>query len=140
MANIELLGNTYNDVPAVELPKSGGGTAIFYENPGSKISLLWSNSNILTSFGSQTIPFSGSYDAYIITFTANKDFNIGCSMMIPINNTGINLGMINNDNHFVYRPVTASSNSVYFNHGHVWGNSGNSDSSVIPAYIFGVVF
>lgn len=27
--NITLLGATYNDVPAVELPKSGGGTASF---------------------------------------------------------------------------------------------------------------
>ena len=27
--NISLLGATYNDVPAVELPKSGGGTASF---------------------------------------------------------------------------------------------------------------
>jgi len=29
--NIELLGATYNDVPAVDLPKSGGGTARFMD-------------------------------------------------------------------------------------------------------------
>ena len=31
MANITLLGADYPDVPAVQLPKTGGGTAMFYE-------------------------------------------------------------------------------------------------------------
>lgn len=31
MANITLLGANYNDVPAVTLPKTGGGVATFYE-------------------------------------------------------------------------------------------------------------
>lgn len=31
MPDIELLGATYSDVPAVDLPKSGGGTARFYD-------------------------------------------------------------------------------------------------------------
>lgn len=31
MADITLLGATYRDVPAVDLPKDGGGTARFYE-------------------------------------------------------------------------------------------------------------
>lgn len=31
MANVTLLGNTYNDVPAVDLPQAGGGTVRFYE-------------------------------------------------------------------------------------------------------------
>lgn len=31
MPNIELMGATYPDVPAVDLPKSGGGTARFYD-------------------------------------------------------------------------------------------------------------
>lgn len=29
--SITLLGATYNDVPAVDLPKTGGGTARFYD-------------------------------------------------------------------------------------------------------------
>lgn len=33
--NITLLGATYNDVPAVELPKSGGGTASFTDVTGT---------------------------------------------------------------------------------------------------------
>lgn len=36
MANISLLGATYSNVPAVDLPKQGGGTARFYEVSGSE--------------------------------------------------------------------------------------------------------
>ena len=39
MANITLLGASYTDVPAVDLPKTGGGTVRFYESNGG--SLLW---------------------------------------------------------------------------------------------------
>lgn len=35
MANITWLGASYTDVPAVELPQTGGGTVTFYENGGS---------------------------------------------------------------------------------------------------------
>lgn len=31
MANITLLGASYSDVPAVDLPKTGGGTATFID-------------------------------------------------------------------------------------------------------------
>lgn len=34
MADITLLGASYTDVPAVDLPKTGGGTVRFYENGG----------------------------------------------------------------------------------------------------------
>lgn len=35
MANITLLGASYSDVPAVDLPQTGGGTVRFYENGGA---------------------------------------------------------------------------------------------------------
>ena len=35
MANITLLGASYTDVPAIDLPKTGGGTVRFYENGGT---------------------------------------------------------------------------------------------------------
>ena len=35
MANITLLGASYTDVPAVDLPQTGGGTVRFYENGGT---------------------------------------------------------------------------------------------------------
>lgn len=31
MATVELLGATYTDVPAVELPTTGGATVLFYD-------------------------------------------------------------------------------------------------------------
>ena len=31
MADVTLLGASYTDVPAVQLPKTGGGTCTFYE-------------------------------------------------------------------------------------------------------------
>lgn len=34
MANITLMGASYTDVPAVTLPKTGGGTVTFYEDGG----------------------------------------------------------------------------------------------------------
>lgn len=38
MANITLMGASYSDVPAVTLPKTGGGTVTFYENGGGDAS------------------------------------------------------------------------------------------------------
>lgn len=35
MANITLLGASYTNVPAVDLPQTGGGTVRFYENGGT---------------------------------------------------------------------------------------------------------
>lgn len=43
--NITLLGASYSDVPAVTLPKTGGGTATFYDDTGS-----------------QTVTANGTYD------------------------------------------------------------------------------
>lgn len=34
MANITLLGASYTDVPAIDLPQTGGGVVRFYENGG----------------------------------------------------------------------------------------------------------
>ena len=44
MANITLLGASYTDVPAVDLPKTGGGTARFYESTPHEIYLEFSDS------------------------------------------------------------------------------------------------
>lgn len=38
MANVTLMGASYTDVPAVTLPKTGGGTVTFYENGGGSAS------------------------------------------------------------------------------------------------------
>lgn len=49
--NITLLGATYNDVPAVKLPKTGGGQATFYEE-GELITVYTGSSNPSSSTGS----------------------------------------------------------------------------------------
>lgn len=40
MANITLLGASYTDVPAVDLPQTGGGMVRFYENGGGSSATL----------------------------------------------------------------------------------------------------
>lgn len=40
MANITLLGASYTDVPAVDLPQTGGGTVRFYEDGGGSATLI----------------------------------------------------------------------------------------------------
>lgn len=49
MANITLLGASYTDVPAVDLPKTGGGTVRFYEDEPSDLT-------------TKTITLNGTYD------------------------------------------------------------------------------
>lgn len=52
MANITLLGASYTDVPAVDLPQTGGGTVRFYENGGGSATLI-----------TKTITANGTYSA-----------------------------------------------------------------------------
>lgn len=49
MANITLLGASYTNVPAVDLPKTGGGTVRFYEDEPSDLT-------------TKTITLNGTYD------------------------------------------------------------------------------
>lgn len=64
MANISWLGNNYVDVPYVELPQTGGGTARFYESGGTP------------SATAHTIhfEFDGNYSPVNITFYADSTF------------------------------------------------------------------
>lgn len=50
MANITLMGASYTDVPAVDLPQTGGGTVRFYEDEPSDLT-------------TKTITLNGSYSA-----------------------------------------------------------------------------
>lgn len=50
MANITLMGASYTDVPAVDLPKTGGGTVRFYEDEPSDLT-------------TKTITLNGTYSA-----------------------------------------------------------------------------
>ena len=63
MANITLMGASYSDVPAVTLPKTGGGTVTFYENGGGGASnYVTGEFTTQSSAGvmSITLPYTGT--------------------------------------------------------------------------------
>ena len=65
MANITLLGASYTDVPAVDLPKTGGGTVRFYENGGTPSATAHTIEFEFTDSTSTTL--TGYWDAAFIT-------------------------------------------------------------------------
>lgn len=66
MANITLLGASYENVPAVTLPQTGGGTVTFYENGGGSDEM-----NIQAYTGVDYVRAS-SYTATDVTLTVKK--------------------------------------------------------------------
>lgn len=73
MANITLLGASYTDVPAVELPQTGGGTVTFYEGPGVD-TLVEALHNRTTSVSDDTLTSIRSYGLANMTALASVDF------------------------------------------------------------------
>ena len=65
MANITLMGASYTDVPAVDLPKTGGGTVRFYENGGTPSATQHTIEFEFTDSTSTTL--TGYWDAAFIT-------------------------------------------------------------------------
>ena len=63
MANITLLGASYTDVPAVDLPKTGGGTVRFYENGGSSAQIATGS---VTGNGTTTLDISCNFEPDLI--------------------------------------------------------------------------
>lgn len=77
MANITLMGASYTDVPAVDLPKTGGGTVRFYENGGSPSA---TQHTILFEFTDETTQsITGYWDSSFISdaITATEPTTIG---------------------------------------------------------------
>lgn len=68
MADISLLGATYNDVPAVDLPKTGGGTARFHEVSGSQ-TLTQNGTYDVTTKAEVVVNVSGGGGAVVVTET-----------------------------------------------------------------------
>ena len=58
MANISLFGANYTDVPAVDLPKTGGGTARFHEVSGSQ-TITTNNTYDVTNLAQVVVSVSG---------------------------------------------------------------------------------
>lgn len=85
MPDIELLGATYNDVPAVDLPKSGGGMARFYD-PG-EIKYAASATSGGSASNSEGIPFgevdgTSTSTAYTATLPGITELKDGTVMML----------------------------------------------------------
>ena len=79
MANITLMGASYEDVPAVQLPKTGGGVVTFYENAGIIIPAGWGYYN---GYLLPQIPFADGYNYAFIRKneqTGNYDLVLGTS-------------------------------------------------------------
>lgn len=73
MANIRLLGADYLDVPAVELPTTDGGTAIFTEGTGED-TLVEALHNRVTSVSDDTLTSIRAYGLAYMTSLTSVDF------------------------------------------------------------------
>ena len=94
------------------------------------IELLWTNPNPSSSFSDQTLPFDGTYDAYIITSTGATSYGATVTSMLPVGaNTSIYGPSASSSNG--YRGVSTAASSITF-------AGGSSTSHVIPTYIWGV--
>ena len=74
MADITLMGATYQNVPAVQLPKTGGGLVTFYENAGLIIPAGWGYYN---GYLLPQIPYDDEYTyAFIRTNESTNVYNL----------------------------------------------------------------
>ena len=73
MANISLWGADYPDVPAVELPQTGGGVVTFYENGGTD-TLVEALHDRVTSVSDDTLTSIRSFGLADMTALVSVDF------------------------------------------------------------------
>ena len=81
MANITLLGASYTDVPAVDLPQTGGGTVRFYENGGSS----GYTRTVIAPQQTVTPTSNGTY--YSATLNVSEGFEADAEYIITYNGT-----------------------------------------------------
>lgn len=97
---------------------------------GARIELLWTNPSPSASFSDQTLTFSGTYSAYIITSTGSSSYGATVSTMLPV---GVNVT--------IYAPSASSSNGyrgAETTASTIKFTSGSSSSHCIPYAIWGV--
>lgn len=85
MPDIELMGATYPDVPAVDLPKSGGGTARFYDP--NEILYAGSATSGGTAYKTEGIPFAAvdgtsTSTAFTVTVPGISELKDGTVMLL----------------------------------------------------------
>lgn len=77
--NVVINGVTYSDVPEVDIPKSGGGTAAFYDTSDATISSGAQSLNGVTSYGADGTKYTGS----IATKTGSDLTASGATVTVP---------------------------------------------------------
>lgn len=77
--NVIINGVTYSDVPEVDIPKSGGGTAAFYDTSDATISSGAQSLNGVTSYGADGTKYTGS----IATKTGSDLTASGATVTVP---------------------------------------------------------
>lgn len=108
MANITLLGASYTDVPAVDLPKTGGGTVRFYENGGGGGSSVQTASGTVSGSGTNTlqIPCDFAPDLIYVHGDMTGDASLrGCTLFIIIKDTYLQAnidGSSSNTEEYIY--------------------------------------
>ena len=88
MANITLMGASYTDVPAVDLPKTGGGTVTFYESGGG--SSVQTATGTVSGSGTNTlqIPCDFAPDLIYVHGDMTGDASLrGCTLFLIIKDT-----------------------------------------------------
>lgn len=100
---------------------------------GSTITKLWDNPSYNSSFAAQTLTFSGTWDAYIITFIPHTSYGADSSVVVPIN-VMETIGVLRDGGSNSYRNVTTTSNSIEF------GSGSSSDNYTIPRHIWGIKY
>ena len=111
MSDIYLLGATYPDVPAVDLPKSGGGTARFFEAVDGDELEYGTAGLVGTTWyfnSSLTLPSGGV--SYSIDFTSNSadytQLNLLSYVMTYAGDSRVNAYMMGSWQNAAYRTVT----------------------------------
>lgn len=88
--NITLLGASYSNVPAVELPKTGGGTAKFYDDTGSE-TVTENGTFDVTGLAELVVNVAGGGGAsnYVTgTFTTSSTTGNSYAITIPYTGSG----------------------------------------------------
>ena len=133
MANITLMGASYTDVPAVDLPQTGGGTVRFYENGGGGSSVQTATGTVSGS-GTNTlqIPCGFAPDLIYVFGDMTGDASLrGCTLFLIIKDTYLQANI-----------DSSSSNTeeyIYWNDYSITGYSGNDASMPHGEYASGNV-
>ena len=114
--NISLLGADYPDVPAVVLPKTGGGSAVFVDADTMAMTMTIVTGSFSSSEGfSSTIPYPSGFDkdnAVVLSLNANNG-----------NNWRYGVGMTNTENtERTFVDLITSGIRVYTSQASLFGN------------------